>query len=107
MNAMKRTMVGFATATLLASGALMAAPATQAQPPGYCSVTPEWGTGAYSQCGLGVWHQVHITCWSWWNWWSHYDRWGNVAWGPTHSQAWCDVPFSMQTWTVVTWGWDW
>ncbi|MFI6865455.1 DUF3168 domain-containing protein [Nocardia sp. NPDC050406] len=103
MNAMLKRMAVSASATaLLGAGVLLGAPAAQAQPGNWCSVNPVAATAAYSQCGDGIRHQVRITCWAWWNWWTSYERWGNPAVGAQQSWSSCDLPFSLQTWQVVT-----
>ncbi|GAA5078540.1 hypothetical protein GCM10023319_17070 [Nocardia iowensis] len=89
-------------ATLIGASTVLSAAPAQAQPAPHCSVNPVAGTGAYSQCGAPVWHQVRITCWAWWAWFSSYERWGNPAFGGWHSETACDLPFTMQTWEVIT-----
>ncbi|MFC9898140.1 hypothetical protein ACFVMC_30990 [Nocardia sp. NPDC127579] len=103
MNAMwKRMAVSGSAVTLLGATALLGAPTAGAQPGPWCSVNPVGATAAYSMCGEGVHHQVRITCWAWWAWFSSYERWGNPAVGAQQSWSSCDLPFSMQTWTVIT-----
>lgn len=94
MTSLRKFTVAVAAAGLLGGTTLLAAPA-QAQPGGHCSANPVAATGAFSQCGDPVWHQVKITCWSWWAWGQTYERWGNPAHGGYHSQSVCDVPFTL------------
>ncbi|MEU7220147.1 hypothetical protein [Nocardia iowensis] len=101
-SVMKRMVVGVSAATLIGASTVLSAAPAQAQPAPHCSVNPVAGTGAYSQCGAPVWHQVRITCWAWWAWFSSYERWGNPAFGGWHSETACDLPFTMQTWEVIT-----
>ncbi|WP_306364793.1 hypothetical protein [Nocardia sp. CC227C] len=103
MNAkLKRMVVSAAAVTLFGAGTLAVAPAAQAQPGPWCSVNPVAATAAYSQCAGLVHHQVRITCWAWWSWFSSYERWGNPAVGAQQSWSSCDLPFTLQTWQVVT-----
>ena len=100
MKSLRKIAVGATAAGLIGASTLLAGP-VQAQPPGHCSVNPIAGTGAFSQCGDPVWHQVRVTCWAWWNWFSSYERYGQPAFGGFHSETACDLPFSMQTWQVI------
>ncbi|MFC6012183.1 hypothetical protein [Nocardia lasii] len=100
MRSLRKIAVGATAAGLIGASTLLAVPA-EATPPGRCSVNPIAGTGAFSQCGDPVWHQVRVTCWAWWNWFGSYERYGQPAHGGYHSETACDLPFSMQTWSVV------
>ncbi|MFD3702336.1 hypothetical protein ACFWUP_04255 [Nocardia sp. NPDC058658] len=100
MTSLRKLAVGATAAGLIGASTLLAAPA-EATPPGRCSVNPIAATGAFSQCGAPVWHQVRVTCWAWWNWFGSYERYGQPAHGGYHSETACDLPFSMQTWSVV------
>ncbi|MEV0433433.1 MULTISPECIES: hypothetical protein [Nocardia] len=100
MKSLRKIAVATTAAGLIGASTMLAAPA-QATPPGRCSANPVAATGAFSQCGDPVWHQVRVTCWAWWNWFSSYERYGQPAFHGFHSQTACDLPFSMQTWSVV------